>query len=89
MFAWLGRMYRRIRRPRRYWYAVKRTRSQAWLVDAVRGEYDLEFGRAEWFDTPTHAAWALGITGLQREHTLVRLAAQPTTNHYEMKEVQW
>lgn len=75
----------------RYWYAVKRTQSQAWLVDTCAGgTYDLEFGSAVWYDEPDEAKLALIAAELDpREHTLVRLHTQPQTNHYSMKELPW
>ena len=80
----------RARMRRRYWYAARVTRSQAWIVDARTHSTDVEFGQSQWWETAELCAADLDDSDIDRaDITLVRLNAQPDTNHFSLKELSW
>lgn len=84
-------------RPPKYWYAVRDKQTRAWLVDTCAGgTFDVEFGRAVWYDEPDEAYLAITLLACDSDRQmhptdfqLVRLHVQPNSNHYSMKEIPW
>lgn len=105
VLLWISRPWRRVTLA----YAVRLTDEamratvgpyhreglQLWLEDDHEGgNYDDEFGRAIWYDSPGEALVALAglddhedVVG---DHVLIRLDVDPRGgNHYLMTEVPW
>lgn len=100
MWRFLSAIFRWVRKPRTYWYAVKltphdRAVDHGWLVDLPRTfgdvpDYSADFGASIWYDSLNEAKEALQWSGMSLEdHRPVRLAIQANTNHYSMDDATW
>jgi hypothetical protein len=91
----LSTIFRRIVfafRRHKPWYAIRNKRTRAWYCGRIDDGwcFDVEFGRAEWFDDPDEAYLIVHwFAERASDWQLVELHVRFDSNYYKMKEIPW